>query len=535
MKTIVRGTRHQQRNVGRQSWILGVAAIGLTIGAFVTRSQSIELANRAVAHQRTVDAVQLVETRGRAGSAFLAEQNANVLLALGTIDESKKADASTERVRAHAVVMDELRRLAEGDGPTAGEATQLIAEYTRLGVIDAGELEADVISEAAAVSRTGGVTKSPSSALLAIEQLSSAAGLPELVMFDITATIYTVDKPDVVAPWDQFFSNAEPYVKNTAGWFGDDASTPTKDGRFVLTEARDLRPDLVAQADEFLRPLWPMDSWRTSWTTSVPGPPPSSFADFVEMTDRTVADMQSWRTQLLTNERLAAQRLATDTKHSSDQLKLVALGLAIAAIVAGVGAIGTLVKRNRTSRRITQQAFTDGLTGVGNRYALHDEVTHLVSNASFVSHLVAIADMDRFKMINDTWGHHAGDRALVETANRLVALVAAVTKDLAGSQGSVVRLGGDEFLFSLHSKTIIDEAMVRAHLDTMMQPLMDLGDGVTAPLELSVGIATSDGTATLSDLMTAADLEVYNNKSQRAAARAAISLSTPALPAPTTP
>jgi diguanylate cyclase (GGDEF)-like protein len=527
MKTMVRGTRHEQRSVGRQSWILGLAAIALMVGAFVARSRSQQSSERATTNSATVDVVRLLDARGRAGSAFLAEQNSEVLFALGTISSTKRADVTAQRVRTHAVVMDELRRLADGEGPVATESTQLIAEYTRLDLIDAGVLKPDVLSEAAAVSRTGGVTGAPTQSIKAVEALSSAAGLPELVMFDMTAAIYTTEKPVVNEQWTEFFSNAEPYIKNTAGWLGTSELTPTEGSRFDLTAADQLLPEQAAQVNELLRPIWPMDRWRTSWNTAPPGAPPMAFADFVDMTDKTVTVMKDWRAQFLADRQTTAQHIATEAQRESDRLVLAAVALFAGAFVTAAAAMGTIVKRSRTSRRITQQAFTDGLTGVGNRYALYDEVTHLVSDSQFVSHLVAIADMDRFKMINDTWGHSAGDRALVETASRLQALVGAVTKLLPGSQGSVVRLGGDEFLFSLHSKTVIDQSAVRAHLDALLQPTMDLGEGCIVPLELSVGIATSDGTATLSDLMTAADLEVYNNKSRRADARQARSATTP--------
>ncbi|MBL8588072.1 MAG: diguanylate cyclase [Methylobacteriaceae bacterium] len=89
-------------------------------------------------------------------------------------------------------------------------------------------------------------------------------------------------------------------------------------------------------------------------------------------------------------------------------------------------------------RRLREQAFTDALTGLPNR-AGFDEHLRAGLGAGRIDSLIAVmlVDLDDFKQVNDTWGHAAGDRLLIEAARRI--------RDCVAPQDLVARLGGDEF------------------------------------------------------------------------------------------
>ncbi|MGF1599846.1 MAG: GGDEF domain-containing protein [Acidimicrobiales bacterium] len=106
------------------------------------------------------------------------------------------------------------------------------------------------------------------------------------------------------------------------------------------------------------------------------------------------------------------------------------------------------------------QASTDGLTGLANRRAFDDAFLQLRDRSPHAPCVIAMADLDRFKAINDTYGHETGDRALRVFADTLRSAVRA--NDL------VARRGGEEFALALpdcdtHSATEVLER-VRLHL-----------------------------------------------------------------------
>ncbi|MGH6903430.1 MAG: diguanylate cyclase domain-containing protein, partial [Geminicoccaceae bacterium] len=102
-------------------------------------------------------------------------------------------------------------------------------------------------------------------------------------------------------------------------------------------------------------------------------------------------------------------------------------------------AIRYAIERHRAERRLAEMARFDQLTGLANRVLFRDYLIKTLARADRHHQLVAVMllDLDRFKTINDTHGHEAGDRLLKQMAQRLKASVR--ESDL------VARLGGDEF------------------------------------------------------------------------------------------
>ena len=147
----------------------------------------------------------------------------------------------------------------------------------------------------------------------------------------------------------------------------------------------------------------------------------------------------------------------------------------------------------------------DALTGLANRSLLLQGLAGLLANHSSVA--VLFIDLDRFKTINDLYGHETGDAVLRQVAERLRGLVRA---------GDVVaRVGGDEFVALAANVGEWQTARDLAdRIETVLgKPyLLDVGP---VKIGASVGVALSDATATVAGLLSAADAQMYDAKSER--------------------
>ena len=152
------------------------------------------------------------------------------------------------------------------------------------------------------------------------------------------------------------------------------------------------------------------------------------------------------------------------------------------------------------------QALHDGLTGLANRTMFIDTLREALAHRP-VGGLVSVMlmDLDGFKEVNDTLGHHTGDIILQEAATRLAAAV--------GDAGLVARLGGDEF--AIVHPAVADEAEA---VDRAQQALARLGqplalDGLLLGLRASVGVSIApDHGDDVSMLMRRADVAMYGAK-----------------------
>jgi hypothetical protein len=99
--------------------------------------------------------------------------------------------------------------------------------------------------------------------------------------------------------------------------------------------------------------------------------------------------------------------------------------------------VGELLKSKQRGEKLERLATIDTLTGLVNRDHFHSELNKLIAESDGRSFPVMLIDLDRFKEINDTLGHHYGDELLRELGPRLAGA--------AGADGLVARLGGDEF------------------------------------------------------------------------------------------
>ena len=147
-------------------------------------------------------------------------------------------------------------------------------------------------------------------------------------------------------------------------------------------------------------------------------------------------------------------------------------------------------------------ALTDELTGIANRRALFREADSILASGRGLS--VVLFDLDRFKHINDTYGHLMGDRILAD--------VAAALKTDTRVGDVIARFGGDEFVLLL-PETRADEA--RAITGRIVRRIDDLrwlmGDYVLTA-SVSIGIATSGSASTIETLLAECDARLYEAK-----------------------
>ena len=163
----------------------------------------------------------------------------------------------------------------------------------------------------------------------------------------------------------------------------------------------------------------------------------------------------------------------------------------------------------RTEARAHYLAHHDTLTGLANRHFVHQGFAQRLEEARQSGQQAALIfiDLDRFKHINDSLGHAAGDQLLVTMAQRLQAVTRA--------SDMVARLGGDEFLVLAVAPDINHDvdALGQRILTTMGRPLMLGATEVRVSPSLGVCLFPDDGDA-LDDLMRHADMAMYRAKEQ---------------------
>ncbi len=171
------------------------------------------------------------------------------------------------------------------------------------------------------------------------------------------------------------------------------------------------------------------------------------------------------------------------------------------------GFASDLTKMRQSEVELDRLARQDSLTGLANREALRRALDDALVSAVRRKHRcsVFLLDLDRFKAVNDTLGHPAGDTLL-----RLVSLR---LREVIGEAGQVGRLGGDEFEIVLPATSSKDDlsSLAQGIIDSLSRPYTINGTAVS--IGASVGIVTSDyDDRTSDDLMRDADLALYAAK-----------------------
>ena len=161
----------------------------------------------------------------------------------------------------------------------------------------------------------------------------------------------------------------------------------------------------------------------------------------------------------------------------------------------------------RGRERVHHLAYHDTLTGLPNRSLLTDRLSQAIARAQRYRERVGVilVDLDNFKRINDLGGHAAGDRVLLDTADRL--------RSCIRSCDTVARLSGDAFVVLLAELDLPSDAdqVAGKILHTLHQPLE--GMALRTPLSTSIGIAIFPEDAnSANSLLEVADARMYRAK-----------------------
>lgn len=177
-------------------------------------------------------------------------------------------------------------------------------------------------------------------------------------------------------------------------------------------------------------------------------------------------------------------------------------------------ALSTAIARAHDTKcrqqEVLRQACTDELTGLPNRRAFNDRLEHIIERSSRdrIPFALAFLDLDKFKPINDNYGHDFGDEVLREVARRLSASLR------LGDM--LARIGGDEFVVILENLGNDDEQAAQRAVDRLRtaivgSPLEIRGEALS--LDVSIGLAIyprmADGRG---ELMRHADRAMYREK-----------------------
>jgi diguanylate cyclase (GGDEF)-like protein len=210
------------------------------------------------------------------------------------------------------------------------------------------------------------------------------------------------------------------------------------------------------------------------------------------------------------NEHRLTSYLSGVDRRTVLQRTVAAMIIPFCAVVFGLCALVLVVYQRRVERQAASgrhDASHDPLTGLGNRTMLRDRLGAAIheTDSSGAPFCLMLIDLDRFKEVNDTLGHHCGDELLVGVAQRLTGA--------SGERDQVVRLGGDEFALVLPDVPDSAAALAAAErvLAALRQPMVL--DGFPVDIDASIGVSVypRDG-ADGPGLLQHADVAMYAAK-----------------------
>lgn len=175
------------------------------------------------------------------------------------------------------------------------------------------------------------------------------------------------------------------------------------------------------------------------------------------------------------------------------------------AVTAFEGTVVDATERKRAEEKIAYMARHDGLTGLANRHALHEQLEEALELGDPKEPVALLyIDLDRFKTVNDTLGHSAGDDLLIELGRRF--------SETVGDEGTVARFGGDEFTILLRAadREVADKMAIEL-IEAANQPILLEGRKIEVGVSIGIAIAPDHGVK-VTQVLRAADLALYRAK-----------------------
>jgi diguanylate cyclase (GGDEF)-like protein len=496
------------------------AAAALAVGVVAPRGSLAE----ARSHDESAAEARMLELRV-AGEGVLADElHSKVMVVLTGSDSSRAATAGQDPAAVLTEVREGVADLARGNGKTAGEASLLLITVDRmLDDLAAGEPSGRALYEMAGAIRFAerAADMPPRTGLDQLANLTVLAPLALNAALDAEIVSRDADAEDEMSG---YFADASQAMAEDPGWLGTTPGRPVDTPLFRLDAARaEYADELESVNDVLVTSMLPAaDAWVRSFADGTPDSAPFPIEEISESEAAASATIRTIVHGVLVNEQ-AMHRAAAESVRSRVALLRIIGGLLGALALIFLALITRMaVRRLRRSRERVRLASMDRLTSVGNRHELEERTSVLIADPRFAQHVVAVLDMDRFKLTNDTWGHSAGDAVLVELARRLTRMADEFRSQHAAAESTVVRMGGDEFLCSLHVRQTIDVDSVHRQLEAIRSTPLVTEDGTRLPIDFSIGVATCTGPALMYDLISAADLAAYEQKSVRAMHRASM-------------
>lgn len=167
------------------------------------------------------------------------------------------------------------------------------------------------------------------------------------------------------------------------------------------------------------------------------------------------------------------------------------------------------IELNKQKNALSHQASYDSLTNLPNRALFHDRLTQSIHKSSRNNENFAIffIDLDKFKEVNDTYGHEYGDKLLVKVAARLSSILR--------EDDTLARLGGDEFIIIMNNVKEFHSASILAQkiLDILEVPLEVEGEDIFMSCSIGISLYPQDS-RNEQELLKFADIAMYRSKNQ---------------------
>jgi diguanylate cyclase (GGDEF)-like protein len=233
--------------------------------------------------------------------------------------------------------------------------------------------------------------------------------------------------------------------------------------------------------------------------------PIGSSGDFIIWFRNEVAQSVDWLGDLSKSNR--ATTLSPRTSFSAWTQSVTGKAIPWDGIEAQATQLARELERaiaSRNEARLAVYAMHDVLTGLPNRRLFMDRLEQALGKSAHVEDVsLLFLDLDGFKAVNDSLGHEAGDKLLIEAATRIRAATRA--------QDTVARLGGDEFVVLCEKTTAEDAEVIAERINATLRKPIELGE-TSVSVTASVGMVSANSSFTAAELLRDADAAMYRAK-----------------------